>query len=862
MSKVDDAVADAKASKQTEQQKDGSDGAGANKKELQKNQRHQAAAAVATTTTKSKTHAKGQSFVSYMQSTLKEKPQDKFDVPVDNRNTPFVHCIQHLGGVLAGAGVNMDGLAQDMANAASSGGPVPHPLRHLLDELEYPEWMVGVPEAAHAYRSFEETPYEFVASVEALEAAAARLSKAREIAVDLEAHGYRSFQGFCCLMQLSTREEDLVVDVLALRPHIGRIFAPIFANPSIVKVLHGSDGDIAWLQRDFGIYVCNLFDTGQAARVLNFPGHGLGVLLEQLCDFKADKRWQLADWRIRPLSEEALHYARADTHYLLHCYDRLRQLLSITPPDTIPPQLVIPRPLPPNNPGGALGVVLERSRQISMQLYEKELLREDSFLTLYAKISKNFDDRQLSVFSALYAWRDKVAREQDESLGYIMSRAHLISLSECLPITVAELSRILGRGSPIVQQRAKEVLRVIEQAKEDKDRVGRVGAMRQQWLLDHPPLPPRGHAQAADGKSVVVLPDLAAAAFAAMDSVAAPPPPPPPAAPVVVQDSDIDDDGSPPSPSPRKILSLQPKKTIKPFNRVVSTTSTTTTANARKKPTLSLSGTSSLFGNLLASDHHHYTGSDGKEGANGTALGFGIIPVPKIAQPVEVQQEQEVVVMSASEKRKEVREAMTALATAPPAVPASSQEEEEEMDDFMPLSLSDKYKIQKKRQKKRQNAIEAPKMKKVKKSELDNDQEVALKNRYKELGLEGDDGEEKEEDQVVDYSNAVAQYNMGMVNPHSSKNRSGGGRGGRGGRGGGRGGRGGGRGGGRTSGGGRDGGGGGGGRGGERNEKDKKSGATGTKRFNPYADLDVSALKGGKRSAVHVRSGNRSSGFK
>ena len=28
--------------------------------------------------------------------------------------------------------------------------------------------------------------------------------------------------------------------------------------------------DVEWLQRDLGLYVVNMFDTGQAARVLNF----------------------------------------------------------------------------------------------------------------------------------------------------------------------------------------------------------------------------------------------------------------------------------------------------------------------------------------------------------------------------------------------------------------------------------------------------------------------------------------------------------------------------------------------------------------------------------------------------------------
>ena len=39
---------------------------------------------------------------------------------------------------------------------------------------------------------------------------------------------------------------------------------------------------------------------------------------------QADKRWQLADWRMRPLSAEMLRYARMDTHFLLYIYDRLR----------------------------------------------------------------------------------------------------------------------------------------------------------------------------------------------------------------------------------------------------------------------------------------------------------------------------------------------------------------------------------------------------------------------------------------------------------------------------------------------------------------------------------------------------------
>ena len=64
-------------------------------------------------------------------------------------------------------------------------------------------------------------------------------------------------------MQISTRTEDFIVDTLKLHAHIGPYLRDIFQDPNKRKVMHGADKDILWLQRDFRIYVCNMFDTGQ-----------------------------------------------------------------------------------------------------------------------------------------------------------------------------------------------------------------------------------------------------------------------------------------------------------------------------------------------------------------------------------------------------------------------------------------------------------------------------------------------------------------------------------------------------------------------------------------------------------------------
>ena len=45
--------------------------------------------------------------------------------------------------------------------------------------------------------------------------------------------------------------------------------------------------------------------------------------------------------------------------------------------------------------------------------------------------------------AGLYSWRDGVAREEDESTGYVLSRANLVKLAQALPTTIAQV----GSGS-------------------------------------------------------------------------------------------------------------------------------------------------------------------------------------------------------------------------------------------------------------------------------------------------------------------------------------------------------------------------------------------------------------------------------
>ena len=88
------------------------------------------------------------------------------------------------------------------------------------------------------------------------------------IGVDVEHHNYRTYLGITCLIQISSAAKDYLVDPFPLWAALPAL-NEITANPRIVKVLHGCDSDIDWLQRDFSLYLRNVFDTHQVGKYLH-----------------------------------------------------------------------------------------------------------------------------------------------------------------------------------------------------------------------------------------------------------------------------------------------------------------------------------------------------------------------------------------------------------------------------------------------------------------------------------------------------------------------------------------------------------------------------------------------------------------
>lgn len=173
-----------------------------------------------------------------------------------------------------------------------------HPYETEITQLQYPDPVYHTREPIR-YLPVETTTAVWVDTFEGVEAMLAELREADEIAVDLEHHDYRTYTGLLSLMQISTRNKDWIIDTLQPWRHRLEILNEVFADPTKLKVFHGASSDIVWLQRDLGLYIVGLFDTYFACDCLEYSKRSLAFLLERFVNFDADKKYQMADWRIR-----------------------------------------------------------------------------------------------------------------------------------------------------------------------------------------------------------------------------------------------------------------------------------------------------------------------------------------------------------------------------------------------------------------------------------------------------------------------------------------------------------------------------------------------------------------------------------
>ena len=96
--------------------------------------------------------------------------------------------------------------------------------------------------------------------------------------------------------------------------------------------------------------------------------------------------------------------------------------------------------------------------------YEKPLFTPLSYKTLISQMRLRLAAANERVFAALFDWRDASAREEDESVGFVLPNHSLVTLARVAPTTVAQLFRALHPVPTVVRARAQKVIATVRNA--------------------------------------------------------------------------------------------------------------------------------------------------------------------------------------------------------------------------------------------------------------------------------------------------------------------------------------------------------------------------------------------------------------
>lgn len=260
-------------------------------------------------------------------------------------------------------------------------------------------------------------PVQLVTDAAALSDVAARCAGLPLLALDTEFMRVRTFYARAALFQLCDGAACYLVDPLAVED-LGPL-ARLLADPGVPKLMHSCSEDLEVCERRLGELPEPLIDTQILAA---FCGHGLSVgyqrVIAEELGVALHKTETRTDWLQRPLSEAQLHYAAEDVAYLPALCARLRSRLDATPTRA------------------------QWAREECAALVARFRRRDATADWGSIGGAWRLDRRALAVLRALYAWRERTARDRDLPRSWVVPDVVLLRVAERQPSSVAELATV------------------------------------------------------------------------------------------------------------------------------------------------------------------------------------------------------------------------------------------------------------------------------------------------------------------------------------------------------------------------------------------------------------------------------------
>ena len=297
---------------------------------------------------------------------------------------------------------------------------------------------------SHPVSPSPQDPHALIDNQADLDALIDRLLAEPAVAVDCEMDAMYAYRTRICLMQLGWDGGDALVD--CMRPLDWTALQPLFASRDVVKIFHGGENDIGLMTAHWGLRFETIFDTMSAAQVLGEEKVGLANLLQQHFDVTVSKKYQKADWRVRPLPPDQAEYARLDVQYLIPLRDmllaRLEELDRVEEAfsdfDRIKVACVPDKPFDPDGWARVKGV-------------------------------RELDPARRGVLAAVYAVRDRLSQRLDRAPYRVARDVALIEMARRLPKSPGQLRRLHGVHRGLSEAELGELLAAIEEGARQKE---------------------------------------------------------------------------------------------------------------------------------------------------------------------------------------------------------------------------------------------------------------------------------------------------------------------------------------------------------------------------------------------------------
>ncbi|MEX1118351.1 MAG: ribonuclease D [Terrimicrobiaceae bacterium] len=287
-----------------------------------------------------------------------------------------------------------------------------------------------------------------------------RIEPCSQIALDTEADSLHSYFEKLCLIQLSSREEHVLIDPLAQLD-----LQPLFDALAKKRIVfHGADYDMRLLNRTLNVQFEDMFDTMIASRLCGLKELGLAALVEKYFHVKLSKASQKANWALRPLSDQMVEYAMNDTRYLLDLGEildaELRRL------------------------GRWEWFVQSRDRMIASA---RETRARDENKAWRISGSAALSTRAQSVLRILWQWRDSEAQAWDRPAFHVLGNEDLLRICEkCVQGEAFSTPRMSSRRRKSFEVVLALALQIPESEWPTQEKVRRKRPSREQMArLDH-----------------------------------------------------------------------------------------------------------------------------------------------------------------------------------------------------------------------------------------------------------------------------------------------------------------------------------------------------------------------------------------